>query len=105
MRIHLKFTTKGKIAIENFENAELIEIFTRYSHTLTKKHLVDIYVPVEANQNIVADGMLIVLIENVKCDVDTLFKELGRDIKVPLKKRLDGKLDTVFKTEIVAEKA
>jgi hypothetical protein len=101
VEIKLKFTTKGKIAIENFENEELIEIFARYSNTLTKKYAVDITIPVDVNQNIVQDGSLTVLLENVQCDVETLFKELGRDIKVPLKKRLEGKLDTVFKTEII----
>jgi hypothetical protein len=102
VKINLRFTTKGKIAIENFENEELIEIFTRYSNTLTKsKHAADISIPVEVNQNIAHEGVLQLSLANVKCDVETLFKELGRDIKVPLKKRLEGKLDNVFKIEII----
>ncbi|MCR8633866.1 MULTISPECIES: hypothetical protein [Paenibacillus] len=101
MRINLKFTNKGQVAIENFNNDELIEIFSRYINTLTKKYAVDITVPAESNQNIAVEGALKILLENVNCDVDTFFKELGRDIKIPLKKRLDGKLDNVFKTEVV----
>lgn len=101
MRINLNFTNKGQVAIGNFSNEELIEIFSRYMNTLTKKYNIDIIVPVEVNQNIVTDNSLIVMAENVKCDVEVFFKELGRDIKIPLKKRLEGKLDTVFKTEII----
>nr|WP_275900871.1 hypothetical protein [Paenibacillus periandrae] len=99
--IKLNFTIKGKVAIENFTNDELLEIFARYINTLTKKYAVDAVVPAEGNQSIVADGSLKVILENVNCDVDTFFKELGRDIKIPLKKRLEGKLDNVFKTEVV----
>jgi hypothetical protein len=101
VRVHLKFTNKGQIAIENFNNDELIEIFTRYMNTLTKKYAVDASVPIEINQNIAVEGSVKVLLENVECDVDTFFKELGRDIKIPLKKRLDGNLDNVFKIEII----
>ncbi|NOU97628.1 hypothetical protein GC093_31030 [Paenibacillus sp. LMG 31456] len=101
MRINLKFTNKGQVAIENFNNDELIEIFSRYINTLTKKYAVDATVPAETNQNIAVDGSLKIILENVNCDVDTFFKELGRDIKIPLKKRLDGKLDNVFKTEVI----
>ncbi|MNO10349.1 hypothetical protein D3C81_2341560 [compost metagenome] len=57
--------------------------------------------PVEVNRNIVADGTVIAMAQNVNCDVDTFFKELGRDVKLPLKKRLGGKLDNVFKTEYI----
>jgi hypothetical protein len=101
VKMKLKFTPKGQIAIENFNNEELIEIFARYSNTLTKKYSVDVSVPAEMNSNIVEDGSIQVVLENVDCDVDTFFKELGRDIKVPLKKRLEGKLDNVFKTEVL----
>jgi hypothetical protein len=101
VKLKLNFTNQGKTAIENFNNDELIEIFSRYSNTLTKKYAIDISVPTGVNQNIVVEGSLKVLLENINCDVDTFFKELGRDIKVPLKKRLDGKLDNVFKTEII----
>jgi hypothetical protein len=103
VRIKLNFTNKGQLAIENFNNDELIEIFARYSNTLTKKYSVDVSVPAEENQNITADGTLKVVLDNVNCDVEVFFKELGRDIKVPLKKRLkqDGKLDNVFKTEVL----
>jgi hypothetical protein len=101
VRVNLNFTIKGKIAIENFTNEELLEIFTRYTNTLTKKYAVDIDVPVDINQSIVGEGSLKVVLANVKCDVDTFFKELGRDIKIPLKKRVEGKLDNVFKIEMV----
>lgn len=101
MRLNLNFTNQGKAAIENFNNDELIEIFTRYSNTLTKKYEIDVSVPTEMNTNIAGEGSLKVLLENINCDIDTFFKELGRDVKVPLKKRLDGKLDNVFKTEVV----
>jgi hypothetical protein len=101
VRLKLNFTNQGKTAIENFNNDELIEIFTRYSKTLTKKYEVDVSVPTGVNQNIVEEGSLKVLLENVNCDVDIFFKELGRDVKIPLKKRLDGKLDNVFKTEVM----
>ncbi|WNR42121.1 hypothetical protein [Paenibacillus roseipurpureus] len=101
MNVHLNFTNKGKVVIENFNNEELIEIFSRYINTLTKKYAVDITVPAEANQNIVQDGSFKVVLSNVQCDVDTFFKELGRDIKVPLKKRADGKLENVFKIQVI----
>lgn len=101
VRMNLKFTNKGQIAIQNFNNDELIEIFTRYMNTLTKKYAIDFTVPVDVNQNIAVDGSIKVSLENVKCDVDTFFKELGRDIKIPLKKRLDGTLENVFKTEVM----
>nr|WP_205516772.1 hypothetical protein [Paenibacillus sp. SYP-B3998] len=97
----MNFTNKGKVVIENFNNEELLEIFGRYINTLTKKYAVDVTVPVEANQAIVADGNFKVILSNVKCDVETFFKELGRDIKVPLKKRTDGKLENVFKIEVI----
>lgn len=101
MKINLNFTTKGKIAIGNFTNEELIEVFGRYSNTLTKKYSVEVKVPTESNQNIISDGTIRVELSNVNCDVDIFFREFGRDIKVPLKKRLDGSLDNVFKIEIV----
>ncbi|MNZ82885.1 hypothetical protein D3C78_1015960 [compost metagenome] len=100
MKINMKFTSKGKVAIENFNNEELLEIFARYIKTLSKKYDIEVDVPLEENQNIVGDGAVIATAQNVKCDVETFFKELGRDIKVPLKKRLGGKLENVFKTEI-----
>lgn len=104
MRMNLIFTNKGQAAIENFNNDELIEIFTRYSNTLMKKYTIDISVPTDVNQNIIEKRTLTVALDNVQCDVDTFFKELGRDIKVPLKKRLSvtDKLDNVFKTEVIA---
>lgn len=101
MQMKLIFTTKGKVAIENFSNDELVEIFNRYSNTLSKKYVIDVSIPVELNQNIVGDGHLKVVLDNIECDVDLYFRELGRDIKVPLKKRSDGKLDHVFKVEKV----
>lgn len=103
MRINLNFTNKGQIAIDNFNNEELIEIFSRYINTLTKKYAVDISVPADLNQNISNEGTIKVLLKNVKCDVNSFFNELGRDIKVPLKKRFDrtAKLDNVFKIDII----
>jgi hypothetical protein len=101
MQMKLIFTTKGKVAIENFSNDELVEIFNRYSNTLSKKYVIDVSIPLELNQDIVGDGHLKVVVDNVKCDVDLFFRELGRDVKIPLKKRLDGKLDHVFKVEKV----
>jgi hypothetical protein len=101
VRVKLKFTTKGQQAVENFNNDELMEIFKRYMNTLTKKYSVDVSVPKEDNQDIISESSLKVDLTNVNCDVDTFFKELGRDIKIPLKKRLDGKLDNVFKTEVI----
>ncbi|CAG7648526.1 hypothetical protein ACFQI7_12525 [Paenibacillus allorhizosphaerae] len=103
MRVNLKFTTKGQSAIENFNNDELIEIFTRYLNTLVKHYAVNVSVPVDMNQDIRAEGILKVLLENVNCDINIFFRELERDIKVPLKKRLDkaGKLDNVFKIDII----
>jgi hypothetical protein len=97
VKINIIFTTKGKVAIENFSNEELIEIFIRYSNTLKKKYEVTITVPLEENPNIVADGVMKVTLSDVNCDVEAFFKELGRDIKVPFKKRLNGTLDNVFK--------
>ncbi|MCE5173583.1 hypothetical protein LQV63_30600 [Paenibacillus profundus] len=101
MKINLVFTNKGKTAIEKFNNEELIEIFARYSKTLAKHYPIDVTVPTELNQNIVAEGVITVLAENVKCDAVIFFKELARDIKIPLNKRLGGKLDTVYKIVVV----
>lgn len=103
MKINLKFTNKGKIAIENFNNEELLEIFARYIKTLTKKYDIEVDVPIEVNQNIVHDGAVIATAKNVNCDAETFFKELSRDVKVPLKKRLGGKLENVFKIEITEQ--
>ncbi|AEI39384.1 hypothetical protein [Paenibacillus mucilaginosus] len=98
MNIHLNFTNKGQAAIANFNNDELLEIFRRYMNTLTKKYAVDVKVPSETNQSIVEDGVLKVELSNIDCNVDAFFRELGTDIKVPLKKRIgEGKLDNVFK--------
>ncbi|UVI31034.1 hypothetical protein [Paenibacillus spongiae] len=97
MNINLTFTAKGKIAIDNFTNEELLEIFNRYSNTLRKKYSVDITYPLEWNQNIGTDGVVKVTADKIECDIEQFFKELGRDIKVPLKKRLQGNLDNVFK--------
>ncbi|MEX2462023.1 MAG: hypothetical protein WD469_12155 [Paenibacillaceae bacterium] len=101
MKINLKFSAKGQIAIKNFENDEILEIFTRYSNTLKKKYMVDVNVPADINQRIIEDGILTMILENVECDIETFYRELGRDIKVPLKKRFDGKLDNLFKIEVM----
>jgi hypothetical protein len=101
VRVKLNFTNKGKVVIENFNNEELLEIFSRYINTLTKKYAVDVNVPAEENQDIIVNGMVKVNLSNVNCDVETFFKELGRDIKVPLKKRTDGKLENIFKIEVI----
>jgi hypothetical protein len=98
----LSFTVKGKVAIDNFTNDELIEIFTRYTNTLTKKYAIDVLIPADVNQSISAQGAVHVVLDNVKCDVDVFFRELGRDLKVPLKKRLTGSLDNVFKVVRIA---
>ncbi|WP_379126687.1 hypothetical protein [Paenibacillus sp. sgz500958] len=101
MNINLSFTPKGKAAIEKFTNDELIEVFTRYTNTLTKKYSVDFKVPAEVNTDIVADGALNMNLSNVKCDINHFFRELGRDVKVPLKKRMGtGTLDNVFKVVV-----
>jgi len=99
--MNLNFTNKGQAAIKNFNNEELLEIFGRYSNTLSKKYSIDVNVPSDINPDIIGKGELVVIIENVQCDVETFFKELGRDVKVPLKKRLTptDKLDNVFKAE------
>lgn len=97
----MKFTTKGKAAIEYFNNDELLEIFTRYIRTLTKKYDIEVELPLENNQNIVQDGAIHAVANHVNCDVVTFFKELSRDVKVPLKKRIGVKLENVFKTDIV----
>lgn len=97
MKIKVIFTPKGKIAIENFTDEELIEIFIRYSNTLRKKYEVDINLPLDENQKVIEDGVIMVTLSNINCDVVAFFKELGRDLKVPLKKRLNGNLDNVFK--------
>lgn len=104
MEMKLVFTNKGKNAIDNFKNDELIEVFSRYSKTLMKKYDLVISVPSEVNPDISADGSLNVQLEDVKCNVDTFFKELARDVKVPLKKRLVAgeTLDSVFKTEVIS---
>jgi len=101
VQVNLIFTTKGKVAIGNFTNDELMEIFRRYTNTLLKKYTLEVSIPNELNLDIIGDGNLTVILDNVKCDVDLFFRELGRDIKIPLKKRLDGKLDNVFKVEKV----
>ncbi|WP_110932614.1 hypothetical protein [Paenibacillus bouchesdurhonensis] len=103
MKVNLIFTNKGQVAIDNFENDELIEIFTRYMRTLTKQFAIETTVPMEVNKNIIDEGVLRVSLASVNCDVNMFFKELGKDIKVPLRKRLnkDGKLDNVFKIEVM----
>ncbi|MDP4098437.1 hypothetical protein OIN60_17020 [Paenibacillus sp. P96] len=105
MRVKLNFTNKGKNAIEKFDNDELIEIFSRYSNTLTKKYDLTVAVPDEANPSIINDGFIELQLEQVNCDVNSFLKELGRDIKVPLVKRLGTKLDNVFKTEVIETEA
>ncbi|MCA0755719.1 hypothetical protein KP806_11710 [Paenibacillus sp. N4] len=103
MRVNLNFTNKGQAAIAKFTNEELLEIFARYSNTLMKKYSIDVSVQEEGNEAIADKGVLTVSVDNVECDVETFFKELGRDVKVPLKKRLtqEEKLDNVFKAETV----
>ncbi|WP_029192286.1 hypothetical protein [Paenibacillus harenae] len=102
-KVRLNFTNKGQAAIGKFSNEELLEIFARYSNTLMKKYSIEVTVPAEGNEAIIEKGTLSVYVDKVECDVDTFFKELGRDVKVPLKKRLtsDEKLDNVFKAEAV----
>ncbi|MNW26947.1 hypothetical protein D3C74_37310 [compost metagenome] len=101
MKLH--FTNKGKSAVEKFTNDELLEIFARYSNTLTKKYDVSVVVPEEDNPNIVEEGAIQLQLEQVQCDPDVFLKELGRDIKVPLVKRLGAKLDQVFKPEFIEQ--
>lgn len=74
MKINMKFTSKGKVAIENFNNEELLEIFARYIKTLSKKYDIEVDVPLDENQNIVGDGAVIATAKNVKCDVETFSK-------------------------------
>ncbi|WP_028596616.1 hypothetical protein [Paenibacillus assamensis] len=100
MRVELTFTNKGKLAIANFSNEELLEIFSRYMNTLKKKYDIEVAVDHESNPNIISDNVLLVHADNVNCDAETFFKELSRDVKVPLKKRLEGNLDNVFKIKI-----
>jgi hypothetical protein len=103
MKVNLNFTNKGQAAITKFSNEELLEIFARYSNTLMKKYSIEVKVPEQGNDAIVDRGVLSVNVDKVECDVETYFKELGRDVKVPLKKRLtsDEKLDNVFKIEVI----
>ncbi len=103
MKVNLNFTNKGQAAITKFSNEELLEIFARYSNTLMKKYSIEVKVPEQGNDAIVDRGVLSVDVDQIECDVETYFKELGRDVKVPLKKRLssDEKLDNVFKIEVV----
>lgn len=49
MRVNLKFTNKGQVAVEKFNNEELIEIFTRYIKTLSKKYDISVTVPEDLN--------------------------------------------------------
>ncbi|OBA01441.1 hypothetical protein A9P44_24410 [Paenibacillus polymyxa] len=101
MRVNLKFTNKGQVAVEKFNNEELIEIFSRYIKTLCKKYDISVTVPEELNGQILEEGTVKVVLDKINCDMDAFFKELSRDIKVPLVKRLGTKLDNVFKTEVV----
>jgi len=103
MKINLNFTNKGQAAISKFNNEELLEIFARYSNTLMKKYSIEVTVPAEGNEAIIERGKLSVYVDKIECDVETFFKELGRDVKVPLKKRLtpEDKLDNVFKAETI----
>ncbi|NMO97067.1 hypothetical protein [Paenibacillus lemnae] len=106
MIVQLNFTNKGQAAINLFDNSEIIEIFTRYIKTLTKNYDINTTVPVEDNNNIKEAGTVKVIVDHANCDVEVFFKELGRDIKVPLKKRIGGtnsKLDNVFKVEVKEE--
>ncbi|MBP1156489.1 MULTISPECIES: hypothetical protein [unclassified Paenibacillus] len=103
MKVQLWFTAQGQQAINEFENDELIESFSRHMKTLTKKYMVLTSVPLDENQDIASAGVLNVILEKKSTEVDMFFRELGRDMKNPLNKRFDGKLGNIFKTKMVIE--
>jgi hypothetical protein len=101
MKIQLCFTAHGQKAINEFENHELIESFSRHMKTLTKKYTVITSVPLMDNQDIALAGVL-----NVNCEAETneanmFFRELARDMKSPLNKRITGKLGNIFNAKVV----
>ena len=101
MKIQLCFTAHGQKAINEFENHELIESFSRHMKTLTKKYTVVTTVPLIDNQDIASAGVL-----NVNCEAETneanmFFRELARDMKSPLNKRITGKLGNIFNAKVV----
>ncbi|MED4601829.1 hypothetical protein P9314_14110 [Paenibacillus validus] len=104
MKVELWFTPQGQQAINEFENHEIIESFTRHMKTLTKKYMVLTSVPLDENQDIASAGVLNVLVQTKSVEVDMFFRELGRDMKNPLNKRFDGKLGNIFKVKVVNEK-
>jgi hypothetical protein len=104
MKVELWFTAQGQQAINEFENHEIIESFSRHMKTLTKKYNVVTSVPLDENQDIASAGVLNVLLEKRSEEMDMYFRELGRDMKNPLKKRYDGQLGNIFKTKVVKEK-
>ena len=104
MKVQLWFTAQGQQAINEFENEELIESFSRHMKTLTKKYMVVTSVPLDANEDIVSAGVMNVQVESKSGEVDTFFRELGRDMKNPLNKRFDGKLGNIFNAKVVVEK-
>ncbi|MCZ8514724.1 hypothetical protein O9H85_20295 [Paenibacillus filicis] len=102
MKVELWFTTQGKQAINEFENHELIESFSRHMKTLMKKYMVVTSVPLDDNQDIASAGVLNVQLETKSVEVDMFFRELDRDMKNPLNKRFDGKLGNIFKAKVVS---
>jgi hypothetical protein len=105
MKVELWFTADGQLAINEFENHEIIESFSRHMKTLTKKYMVFPSVPLVDNSDIASAGVLKVMLEKKSVDVDPFFRELGRDMKNPLNKRFDGKLGNIFKTKVIMEQS
>lgn len=73
MKVELWFTPQGQQAINEFENHELIESFTRHMKTLTKKYMVLTSVPLDENQDIASAGVLNVLVQTKSVEVDMFF--------------------------------
>ena len=96
MRFQLCFTAHGQKAINEFENHELLESFSRHMKTLTKKYTVVTSVPVHDNQDIASAGVLHVICEAEIKEANLFFKELARDMRNPLNKRVAGKLGNIF---------
>jgi hypothetical protein len=105
MKVELWFTAQGQQAINEFENHELIESFSRHMKTLTKKYRVVTSVRLDDNLDIASAGVLNVQLETKTADVVMFFRELERDMKNPLNKRFDGKLGNIFKTKVVMGKS
>jgi hypothetical protein len=100
MKMQLWFTAHGQQAINEFENHELIESFSRHMKTLTKKYMVVTSVPLVDNMDIAHAGVLNVNCEAETREVNLFFKELGRDMKNPLNKRFNGKLGNIFNAKV-----